>query len=183
PPGLPSAPLTGAQFAQFVTDPNGPIQGRPFDPPTLSVIGDIELGAALLWLDRFPRSTSGSGIRSVAQGLVRLPTGQLDRSDRFFDVGTGNGHVDVDLSLATDLALGRLGARLTGAYTLQFPGSLTRRVAPPEQPIAPASRTAEVRRDPGEIWRVSAQPFFRLGSSLSLFAGGERSEERRVGEG
>jgi len=111
------------------------------------------------------------GIRTVLDGTVRLRTAQLDRPDRLFDVGTGDRQPDVELSLVTDLAVGRLGARLTGGYNLQLPGNQNRRVTPRDQPIAPATSLAGVRRDPGDVLRLSAQPFFRLAPYLMLYGG------------
>lgn len=169
-PPLPTGPLTAAQFADYVTNPAGPIAARPFgEAPEIQYVGDVELGAAISLVDRFPKEAFGTGLRAALEATVRLPTAQLDQPDRFFDVGTGDRQPDLAVTLVTDLAAGRLGVRLTGGFDLQLAGGLDRRVTPPDRPLAPASALAAVRRDPGDVWRVSARPFLRLAPYLSVF--------------
>jgi len=170
-PALPGSRLGYAGFENYLTNPDGVIRTGRIDTPVYSYLGDVEVGASIGLIDRFPASAFGSGIRTVLDGTVRLRTAQLDRPDRLFDVGTGDRQPDVELSLVTDLAVGRLGARLTGGYNLQLPGNQNRRVTPRDQPIAPATSLAGVRRDPGDVLRLSAQPFFRLAPYLMLYGG------------
>jgi hypothetical protein len=170
-PALPVAWIGTPGFDDFVTNSAGPITAQPFAPPVLSYLGDIEVGAAYAWLDHRPATGGGLAVRSVLQGLVRLPTGKLDLPDAFFDLPTGDGQPDVQGDLVTDLVFGKLGARLTGRYVLQLPGRQDRRVAPLDQPISLASALAGVERDPGEIVEGSLEPFVRIGPTLSLVAG------------
>jgi hypothetical protein len=170
-PPLATTPIGTGGFQDFVTKPEGPIAGRPFTPPVLSYLGDIEVGAAYLWLDTPPGPGGGVGIRSTLQGLVRLRTGRLDQPDDFFDLPTGDRQPDVQGDLVTDVSSGRLGVRLTGRYVLQLPGLQQRRVGPPDQPFAPASTLAAVERDPGEIVEVGAEPFIRIARTLAFSAG------------
>ncbi len=170
-PALPGSRLGYAGFEEYLTNPDGSIRTGRIDTPVYSYLGDVEVGASIGLIDRYPASTFGSGIRTVLDGTVRLRTAQLDQPDRLFDVGTGDRQPDVEISLVTDLSLGRLGARLTGGYNLQLPGNQNRRVTPREQPIAPATSLAGVRRDPGDVVRLSAQPFFRLAPYLMFYAG------------
>ncbi len=169
-PALPSRGPGGQEFEDFITSPDGPFQARAFSPPILQYIGDIEVGAAFTWLDRRPRN-GGIGIRSVLVGTVRLRTGQLDRPEDFFDIGTGDRQPDVQGDLVTDLARGRIGARLTARYVLQLPGRKDRRLSSPDQPLAPAATVAAVEWDPGEIVEGSFEPFLRIGPTLALTAG------------
>lgn len=171
-PAFPSAYTNATDFNAFVADPTGPIAARPIDEiPVFSYLGDVEIGAVYSLLDRFPTSGLGSGIRAYAQATVRLRTAKLDSPDRFLDVGSGDRQPDVELTLTTDLARGRLGARLSGSYNVQLAGNQTRRVARFDQPIAPATSLAGVRRDPGDVLTLSARPFLRLATYLSLYGG------------
>lgn len=169
-PALPTRGPGGEELEGYATEITGPIQGRPFLPPVLSYIGDIEVGAAYTWLDRKP-AAGGVGIRSALVGTVRLRTGQLDRNDSFFDLSTGDRQPDVQGDLVTDIARGRLGARVTMRYVLQLPGRQQRRLSAPDQPIAPIGLLAAVQRDPGEIVEASFEPFVRIGPTLALVAG------------
>jgi Arc/MetJ family transcription regulator len=167
---LPTGRASADDFGTFVTDPAGPIAGQPIDDtPYLIRLGDIEVGAAVALIDKYPTTRLGRGIRATVDATVRLRTGQLDRPDRFLDLGTGDRQPDVDLNLTTDIALGRLGVRMAGGYNLQLPGNQNRRVTPYDQPLAPVTTTAGVRRDPGDMVRVSVRPFFRLATYLSLY--------------
>ncbi|MHB1329787.1 MAG: hypothetical protein ACYC2K_16435, partial [Gemmatimonadales bacterium] len=170
-PALPGARLGYGAFEEYLTNPDGSVRASRLDTPVYSYLGDIEVGASIGLIDRYPASTLGSGIRTVIDGTVRLRTAQLDRPENLLDVGTGDRQPDLEVSLVTDLALGRLGARLTGGYNLQLPGNQNRRVTPRDQPVAPATSLAGVRRDPGDVLRLSAQPFFRLAPYLMLYGG------------
>jgi len=169
-PPFPSSAVSDDEFLDFVTNPQGPIAARPFrDVPETIYVGDVELGAAVALVDRFPAGRYGAGFRTVLGATARLRTARLPRSDRFFEAGTGDRQPDIETSLTTDLSAGRLGARLQASYNLQLPGNQNRRVAPLTQPIAPSATLAGVRRDPGDVLRLSAQPFLRLAPLLSMF--------------
>ncbi len=173
-PSLPSSGITNAQFDQYITDPNGPIAAQSLTAvPETIYVGDIEVGAVLGLFDRFPKSDLGVGARSALVGTVRLRTARLASPTRFFDLGTGDRQPDVQVDWVTDLARGRLGARLAASYNLQLPGNQNRRVTNPNDPIALASALAAVRRDPGDELRLTARPFIRLAPYLSLYAGVE----------
>lgn len=169
-PPLPAGPATTDDLLGYVTGPEGPIAARPFDDvPDLTYLGDVEVGAVVALVDRFPASSYGRGIRAAVEATLRLPTARLDEPDRFFDLGTGDGQTDVEVGLTADAALGRFGARLSAGYNLQLEGSLDRRVAPPGQ-LAPASTLASLRRNPGDVLRLGARPFVRLAPFLALSA-------------
>ncbi|MGE0440694.1 MAG: hypothetical protein AB7S39_09375 [Gemmatimonadales bacterium] len=171
-PNLPVSGIDAALFNEYLTDPEGPIQARPLDEvPVYSYLGDIELGAAVALVDRYPSSSFGSGIRAWAKTTVRLRTAQLANPNRFLDQGSGDRQPDVEMMLIGDVALGRFGARLAGGYNLQLPGNQNRRVTSPASPIAALTTLAGVRRDPGDVLLLSAQPFVRLAPYLSLYGG------------
>lgn len=171
-PAFPTARLSGAAFEGFATNPEGPIASSPFQAPILQYLGDVELGAAFAWLERRP--ASGLAFRSVIQGTVRLRTGRLDLPQNFFDRSTGDRQSDLQADLVTDVLSGGFGARITARYVHQLPGRVTSRITPPDQPIAPASATAELERDPGEIVELGIEPFIRIAPTLALVAGVRR---------
>jgi hypothetical protein len=173
-PSLPTGGFDRAALDQYLTNPNGTIQVSPPDEvPETIYVGDVEVGAAYALVDRFPRDEIGLGIRSTVQATVRLRTARLASPVRLFEVGTGDRQPDVELNWVTDLTRGRLGTRLSAGYNLQLPGNQNRRVTGPGQPIALATTLAGVRRDPGDVVRFTAAPFFRLAPYLSLYAGAD----------
>jgi hypothetical protein len=169
-PAFPTRGIGGAEFQDYATNKKGPIQARPFTPPVLQYLGDIEVGAAYSWLEH-RLAKGGIEIRSTLVGTVRLRTGKLDRADSFFDLSTGDRQPDVQGDLVSDFSSGRFGARVTARYVLQLPGRLQRRVSAPDLPIAPATTLAAVERDPGEIIEGSVEPFVRIAPTLALFGG------------
>ncbi|HJR33702.1 MAG TPA: hypothetical protein VJ817_02045 [Gemmatimonadales bacterium] len=171
-PAFPTARLSGAAFEGFATNPEGPIASSPFQAPILQYLGDVELGAAFAWLEHRP--ATGLGVRSVIQGTVRLRTGRLDLPQNFFDRSTGDRQSDLQADLVTDVVKGGFGARITARYVHQLPGRVTSRITPPDQPIASASTTAELERDPGEIVELGIEPFIRIAPTLALVAGVRR---------
>lgn len=169
-PALPARGLTQSEFEGYFTNPSGPYQAQPFSPGILQYIGDIELGAAYTWLDHRP-ARSGLAVRSVLVGTVRLRTGQIDRADSFFDVGTGDRQPDLQGDLVTDVAVGRVGARFTGRYVRQLSDQQERRLTPPSRPLAAAAKQAQVEWDPGDIIEAGVEPFLRIAPTLALTAG------------
>lgn len=171
-PALPTETLTTGDFESFVTAAGGPIAGFPLSPvPLLARIGDIEVGASYLLVDRRPGPQGGLGFRFAGQGIVRLRTGIRDSPHRFFDVSTGDRQPDVDLSGVADFYGKGIGLRLSGGYVLQLAASQQRRVSPPDQPIPSADRLANVRWDPGDEIVLRASPFVRMAAGLVLHAG------------
>lgn len=168
-PALPETHIGQEQFEGFFTNASGSLHTREFAAPILQYIGDVEVGAAFAWLDHRP--ARGLAVRSTVVGTIRLRTGQLEEPDRLFDVGTGDRQPDVQGDLVTDLQRGGFGARLTGRYVLQLSGRRERRVTAPDQPLAPASSTASLEWDPGEIIEASVEPFLRIAPTLSVFGG------------
>ena len=169
-PALPTNGIPQSALEGFATNPDGSVVAQPFQPPILRSIGDIEVGAAYLWLDHRP-TRGGLAVRSVLQGTVRLRTGRLDQPDDLFDLPTGDRQPDVQGDLVTDLGAGKLGARITARYVLQLPGRQERRLTPPDQPIAAANTLAAVERDPGEILEGSVEPYLRIAPHFALVAG------------
>jgi hypothetical protein len=165
-PTLPPAPLDGDGLRQLLS---GPLALR-IDESKVTFRGDAEVGAAVTLIDSWDRGSRRGGFRTAISGLVRLPTGLRDQSNRPLDIGTGDGQTDVQVDLVSDLGTGALGARLAGSYVRQLPSNVQLRVAPPGVLVGP-DRLAFVRRDAGDILAFTVQPFFRLARTFALQAG------------
>lgn len=170
-PALPGRRVGSSEFEGFITNGAGPVAGS-LESPIITALGDLELGAAYLFLDR-QRADHVSTLRVAGQALVRLRTAQLDNPNRFFDLGTGDRQPDVELGLAADLREGRFGARLSGSYNLQLAGSAQKRIGPPSVPIPWAVTLAAVERTPGNELRLGLQPFFALSRTFAFTVGGQ----------
>jgi hypothetical protein len=166
-PELPLDPLDGDGLSQVLTGSLGLSvgqSGRTFR-------GDAEAGATVTLIDRWDPSTRRGGFRLAVSGLVRFPTGRIEQPERPLDIGTGEGQTDVQVEAIADLGAGRFGARLGGSYVRQLASDVVTRVTRPSQPFAGAERLTRVRRDPGDIFALEVQPFFRLARTLALQAG------------
>ena len=166
-PALPDATITQVEFLQVVS---GTLGLRLEDRP-VSYRGDAEAGASVTLADSWDRGNRRGGFRTAISGLVRFPTGRVDRSDNPLDIGTGAGQTDLQIDLVTDVGSGPLGARFTGTYVRRLSSDIARRVTAPGQPLVGPERLAFVRRDPGDILSIGVQPFYRLARSLALSAG------------
>jgi hypothetical protein len=166
-PALPTEALTQQDLLQFVSAP----LALRLDDATVTFRGDAEAGAAITLIDRWDRGAHRGGFRTALSGLVRFPTGRLDRSDRPLDIGTGEGQTDVQVDVVSDLGAGAFGARLTGTYVRQLPANIETRVTAPGQPLVGPERLTIVRRDPGDIISFGVHPFFRLARTFALQAG------------
>jgi hypothetical protein len=170
-PALPGRRVDSGGFENFITNGSGPVAGS-LSTPVVTALGDVELGAAYLFLDR-RRADGMSSLRVTGQALVRLRTAQLDNPSRFFDVGTGDRQPDVELGMAADLRQGRLGARLSGSYNVQLAGSAQERIAPPSVPMPWAATLAAVERTPGNDLRLGLQPFVALSRTFAVVLSGQ----------
>ena len=170
-PALPSQPLGNADFSNFVSNADGPVAGSLAVPPTLTALGDIELGAAYAIIDQLGRPGVRSGFRLAAQGLMRLRTSTRPRPGLFFDVGTGDRQPDLEFGMAADGLYHRFGARLSAGYNLQLTGKAKQRISAPWQPIAYANTLAALQDNLGDEIRVGLMPFFRLAPTFGLVAG------------
>jgi hypothetical protein len=152
------------------------VEGRPLeDVISLWHAGDLEISASFRLLEGARQdSTEASphlSYRVIGTVLTRLPTGAIDDPDVFLDVGTGDGQTDIEGRILGELTLGRrLGIRAAGRYGIQLPRTLVRRVAPPEQVLAPLSSRQLVEWDPGSYFGVEVAPVYRFAPELSLGA-------------
>ncbi|HET7041475.1 MAG TPA: hypothetical protein VFI13_05635, partial [Gemmatimonadales bacterium] len=164
-PVFATARLTDDDLRNYLTNTTGPVQSLLRGDQYIQRQGDVELGANYVVLER-------PGFRLAATGLVRLPTGLIDRSDNFFDLGTGDGQTDLEGRLAADLTRGRFGARLTGGYNRQLARTLERRVG--TSPVLWRFTAANVSVDPGDVTTLGIEPFVRLAPGFALALGAFR---------
>ena len=152
-------------FRSYLTDGAGPVQAILRGDQFIQRQGDLELGASYTLIDR-------PALRIAATGLVRLPTGFADRTDNFFDLGTGSGVWQTEGRLAADLTRGRLGARVSGGYNRI--GSLTRTARPSVTPIAYKADLAGITFDQGDVLTLGVEPFLRLAPGFAVALGAFR---------
>jgi hypothetical protein len=168
-PALPETALTEAELVQILSDPNG--LALRLAQSSVTFRGDAEVGAAVTLVDRWDRGASRGGVRAAISGLVRLPTGRRELSDRPLDIGTGEGQTDIQIDVVTDVGAGPIGVRLIGSYIRQLPATIVTRVSAPSQPLVGPDRLASVERDPGDVLSLGVHPFFRLARTFALQAG------------
>ncbi|MES2124631.1 MAG: hypothetical protein V4503_08065 [Gemmatimonadota bacterium] len=165
-PALPTTPLDSAGFEALLESPTGYDLSAPEDRPLVG-LGDIEAGVTANILQR--GSPGDARWMSVwVQGLGRFRTGQLPRPEFLFDQGTGDRQPDAELAAIVELGRHRLGIRAEGRYTMQLASDHYVRVAARDQLLVPATRRAAVHNNPGDILRLTAQPFFRLAPRLAF---------------
>jgi hypothetical protein len=165
-PALPETVLTKAEFPELLSRLNLRESQSP-----VSFRGDAEVGAAVTLVDRWDRGARRGGLRTAVSGLVRLPTGRRELSDRLLDIGTGDGQTDIQVDLVADIGSGPIGTRLTGSYIRQLPTDITTRVTSPDQPLVGPDRVALVRWNPGDIIALGVRPFYRLARTLAVQVG------------
>ena len=137
--------------------------------------GDVEVSATIRLLGPGPRGPEEPRPRFtfslLATLLGRLPTGQVDDPDVFYDVGAGDGQTDLEGRLRGALTLGdRIGVLGGARYGIQLSRTVVRRVTPPETVLAPFSTRQLVEWTPGAYWGVEVAPAYRFSSELSVAA-------------
>lgn len=179
-PGLGSPVMAGGLIGEgdFATIPSlagGGIETSPLQPrESLWSVGDIEVSARIRLLDNLTPSGPDDppphiGYRVSGRLLARLPTGTQPDPVFLLDLGTGQAQTDLQGGLTAELAIGRhLGLVGGGYYGTQASTTLTTRVAPPEQVLAPLSTQTDVTWDPGSYFGVGIAPIIKLAPSVTL---------------
>ena len=167
-PVLADARLNDAEFADYLSSTGDTTTVVPLPEAKISRMGDMDVGAIFTVINRFdqPGRRLG-GFRLAVTGLVRLPTGQRDDPNNLLDVGTGNGRYEVGVSGTADVGAGRIGTRLEGGYLLRLAALRVRRVAPLDDPFAPA-QLANINENAGDVLSLGARPFFRLAPGIAV---------------
>lgn len=137
--------------------------------------GDAEVSASVRLLEGALQDSAETAphlsYRVIGTFLARLPTGAIDDPDVLLSVGTGDGQTDFEGRIVGELTLGsRLGIRGAARYGIQRPRTLVRRVAAPEQVLAPVSSRQLVEWNPGAYFGVEVEPVYRFAPELSLGA-------------
>ena len=168
-------PISAVQATTYLSDS---LQIAPIGLVERSHIGDIELGTKVLLFDTFGSPArarahrQGFGARLAVGGLARLGTGQVERPDDIFDVGTGDGQTDLEGNAAVDLVFGRrfwtsvvarYGAQLADEQTFRIPD-----VA--RNPYVMKYREQIVSRDLGDYLELEASPRYVYNDYLSFSA-------------
>lgn len=161
-PVFASTRLTDAQYQGYLTNGAGPVVSLFRGDQFIQRQGDLEVGINYTVVDR-------PALRVAATGAVRFPTGLIDRSENFFDLGTGTGVWGFIGRVAADVTRGRLGARLSGGYDHR--GTLDREWRPSLTPIADQSLLANVSIDEGDVITLGFEPFYRLAPGFALALG------------
>jgi len=168
-PALATARMNDAAYRGFITNSFGPVQGFLLGDERIQRPGDTELGAVWTMIDRWGERRPA--VRLAFTGLVRLPTGLVDRSDDFFDLGTGDGQTDLEFRAAADLATGIIGARFSASYNRQMAADFQRRIYAPSQPLAYRYRLTTISSDPGDEVSLGIEPFLKLAPGFAATFG------------
>ena len=142
-----------------------------------SHIGDVEVGAKVLLFDSFgspaaSRASRVGGFRFAVGGLVRLGTGQAERPDDIFDVGTGDGQTDIEANGTADLIVGkRFWASVSGRYGVQMSDEKPFRIPDvARNPFLAQYREQTVTRDLGDYIELEAAPRYVYNDYFSVSA-------------
>jgi len=169
------APISAGAASALISDSLGV---APIGLVERSHLGDIEVGAKVLLIDTFGglagarAHREGLGLRVAVGGLARLGTGQPERPDDMFDVGTGDGQTDIEGNGAMDLVIGRrFWASFVGRYGVQLADEKEFRIPDvARNPFLAAYREKTVSRDLGDYIEFQATPRYVYNDYFSLSA-------------
>jgi len=168
-------PISAVQATTYLSDS---LQIAPIGLVERSHIGDIELGTKVLLLDTFGGAArarahrQGVGARVAVGALARLGTGQIERPDDIFDIGTGDGQTDLEGNAAVDFVFGRrFWASVVGRYGAQLADEKTFRIPDVvRNPFVMKYREQVVSRDLGDYVELEASPRYVYNDYLSFSA-------------
>ncbi len=178
--------LDAEGFAGLAEDPS--VAGAPLNTADVGLwtLGDVEVTAALRLLDGEVRDSASVSPRLAwylwGGALVRFGTGKVDDPAVAFDLGSGDGQMDVEGRV--DGAV-RVGAHFdlhgSARYGVQGSGTLYRRVALHERAFPPVDSRRVVRWKPGDYLFVELSPRWHLGEALALALDVRRYHKARDG--
>lgn len=167
-PALPAAVLTATDLDALIAAPTGFGITEPEDIPPVG-LGDVELGLTAEVLRRgAPGDSRWLGV--WARAGARLSTGTAPRPGYLLDQGSGDGQPDVEVGGIVELGRGRFGLRGSALTTLQLAGTADEQPATRDQLFRPARITALLSRNPGDVFTITAQPFYRIVPHFALTA-------------
>ena len=139
-----------------------------------SAVGDVEAWAKLVWLGQQSElertQPRGVHVRSALTGLARFGTATPAHASHQLAIGTGDAQMDVEAGSQWDFIFGRyFWLSLAGRYTRQLPTTRVLRVAPRDDPFAPAE-LVNTRIEPGDYYELEATPRLSLGQHFMVGA-------------
>ncbi|GMR14226.1 MAG: hypothetical protein BMS9Abin29_2468 [Gemmatimonadota bacterium] len=172
---LSTLPFTTETFLELISDARFGVEGDPFGLfQSPWELGDIEVFGHARLLEGSSaagRTNPASGIHyEVGAGaLVRLGTGTPDMDQNFLDLGSGEGHTDLEVQGFAGARFGtRLGAWLDVRYGIQGTTELFRRAEAPDRGFAALTTRTPVRWTPGNYFQVRLTPRFQITDAVSL---------------
>jgi hypothetical protein len=165
-PAFPTRAINDDELADLLSAKEG-FAFRPFDGQPFVALGDVELGVAL---ELHRRGTIGgaSWSRLWLLGSGTLATGTAPRQDVLRDQGTGDRQSDLIISGIGELGRSGIGVRGEVTYRVQQSTDRLVRVGARDEFLRPASRTAPVTWNPGDLFTIKARPFIRLADHMVI---------------
>lgn len=155
-------------FGAFVTDPATGLGASAIRPFTHTNVGDIDASVQVALFDGFARD-GFVRLRGAVTGTVRIGAGPSRDPANFIDPGSGDGQNDLELRVATDVALGRrFATTVIVGQTWQRPDRQQLRAG--DALFLPATATRTVNRDLGDITAVDVMPRYALTRFIALSA-------------
>ncbi|HRP08477.1 MAG TPA: hypothetical protein PLL69_08315, partial [Gemmatimonadales bacterium] len=165
-PALPVAPLGDSDFALLRQSPGGFGYVSDLDVPFVA-LGDIEAELTYQLAARAnPESRSWFG--AWASAGASFPNGTTPRQDRIRDQGTGDRQFDVVARGTLEAGRGRFGLRGSAEWRNQMARFREVRRAGRDEFLVPAVLLDTLEYDPGNVFTLHAQPFFRLADRLAI---------------
>lgn len=167
-PALPATVLTATDLDALIAAPTGFGITEPEEIPPVG-LGDVELGLTAELLRRGNPGDAG-WLGLWARAGARLSTGTAPRPGYLLDQGSGDGQPDVEVGGIVEVGRGRFGVRGSALLTMQLAGTADERPGTRDQLLRPARVTALLSRNPGDLFTLTAQPFYRIVPHLALTA-------------
>ena len=169
---LAASPLTTSDFQELITEDEFGVVGDPLELFQSNwELGDVEVFGHARLLEGGTSARPGAGIHyEVGAGaLFRLGTGTPDLDRNFIDLGSGQGHTDLELQGFAGASFGRrLGLWLDVRYGIQGTTELFRRAESPDRGFPALTTRTPVRWTPGNYFEGRLTPRFRLTDVVSI---------------
>ena len=133
-------------------------------------VGDIELGAQFLVMDRFQHDAlplRGLQSRLGVGAAVRFATSRPDSSRNLVDIGTGEG-AGFTLRSALDLIHGRVGGTIAGQYVKSFARDVQGALVGDPEAAFLGPVFGPVRRTAGDVLALDVTPRYLLSDTFGF---------------
>jgi hypothetical protein len=163
----PIFPLTSAQFASYVTDPNVGLGAADLGRFSHTNIGDVDVSAKIALYDGFRARNAGVRLRSAVTGTFRIGAGPSRNASDFLDPGAGDGQNDIEVRVTNDIGIGRrFATTVAAAQTWQRPDRQVIRSG--SALFLGASTRTTVERDLGDITALDIIPRVAVTKFIAL---------------